>query len=173
MAAVVRASYVSGAAATPVFATAETGAKYNREESLAGSTTPVPKPNATGTAYSWGKVFALEVTTADTTTISNRRHRISAAPAAGLTLWFRDLAATYAQVTGPLAADNTTTNDAAPTGYTAAPTTNSAYDTAAVTAALGRNGDYLEYGLGVSNLYTGGAGTAIALPDLVLVYDES
>lgn len=170
MAAVVRASYASGAG--PTLANAETGAKYNREESLAGATTPVPVPTATGTAFSWGKVFCLEVTTADTTSISNKRHRISAAPTTGLALWFKDDGATYTRVTAAAAAD-AGTNGATPAGYTAAPTSDTVYDAASVTAALGRVSDYLTYALGVSNNYAGGAGAAVALPSLILTYDES
>ena len=172
MAAVVRASYASGAG--PTLATAETGAKYNREETLAGATTPIPKPNASGTNYSWPKVFRLEVTTSDTTTISNLRHRIASAPSAGLTLWYIDDGATYNRSTAVAAADNGTTNDATPAGYTAAPTSDTVYDaTGGSASSTGGKGDYLRYALGVSNLYVGGAGSAIALPNLILTYDEA
>lgn len=172
MAAVVRASYASGVG--PTLATAETGAKYSREESLAGATTPVPKPVATGTAFSWPKVFRLEVTTIDAaTSISNFRHRISAAPATGLALWFRDDAAVYTQVTAVASAD-AGTNGATPTGYTAAPTADAVYDAASYSAGtVGGKGDYIRYALGVSNTYAGSAGSAIALPDLLLTYDEA
>jgi len=155
-------------------ANAETGAKYNREESLAGATTPITVPIATGTAFSWPKVFRLEVTTIDAaTSISNFRHRISAATGTGLKLWFIDNGATYTQVTAVASAD-AGTNDATPTGYTAAPTADAVYDAASYAAGTtGGKGDYIRYALGVSNLYVGGAGSAVALPNLVFTYDES
>ena len=172
MAAVVRASYASGAG--PALANAETGAKYNREESLAGAATPITVPLATGTAFSWPKVFRLEVTTIDAaTSISNFRHRISAATGTGLKLWFKDDAAVYAQVTAVAAAD-AGTNDATPATYTAAPTADAVYDAASYSAGTtGGKGDYIRYALGVSNLYVGGAGSAIALPNLIFTFDES
>lgn len=172
MAAVVRASYASGAG--PTLATAETGAKYNREESLAGATTPIPKPVATGTAFSWPKIFRLEVTTLDAaTSLSNLRHHIASAPSTGLKLWFIDNATTYTQVAA-LAAADAGTDDATPGGYTTAPTSATVYDAGSYSAgSTGGKGDYIRYALGVSNLYVGGAGSAIALPNLIFTYDES
>lgn len=171
-AAIVRASYASGVG--PTLATAETGARYNREESLAGATTPVPVPVATGTNFSWPKVFRLEVTTIDAaTSISNFRHRISAATGTGLKLWFIDNGVTYTQVAAVAAADSGT-NDSTPAGYTAAPTTDTVYDAVSYPAGtVGGKGDYIRYALGVSNLYVGGAGSAVALPSLVVSYDEA
>lgn len=172
MAATVRASYASGAG--PTLANAETGWKYNREETLAGTSAPIPKPNATGTAFSYPKPVRLEVTATDATSISNLRHRIASAPSAGLKLWFRDDGATYQRGNALAAADNGTTDDATPSGYTAAPTSDTVYDSGSYSASsTGGKGDYLSYALGVSNLYTGGAGSAIALPNLILTYDEA
>jgi len=158
----------------PTLATAETGAKYNREETLAGTTAPIPKPTATGTAFSWPKVLRLEVTTLDAaTSLSNLRHRIASAPSAGLKLWFKDDAATYVRSTAVAAAD-AGTDDATPAGYTTAPTADAVYDAASYSAGTtGGKGDYLSYALGISNLYVGGAGNNIALPTLTLTYDEA
>ncbi len=171
MAAVVRASYASGAG--PTLASAETGWKYNREETLNG-TPPVPKPNAAGTAFSWPKPSRLEVTTLDAaTSISNFRFRIASAPATGLKLWYRDDGAAY-QRGNALAAADSGTDDSTPSGYTAAPTTDTVYDAGSYSAATtGGKGDYLSHALGVSNLYLGGAGNNIALPVMTLTYDES
>ena len=171
-AATVRASYASGAG--PTLATAETGWKYNREETLAGTTAPIPKPNATGTAFSWPKVARLEVTTLDAaTSISNLRHRIQSAPSTGLKLWYRDDATTYTRSTAIASADSGT-DDSTPAGYTTCPTSDTVYDSGSYAASsTGGKGDYLSFALGVSNLYVGGAGSAIALPNLVLTYDEA
>ncbi len=167
-------SLFSGAAAATV-ASAETGIKFARDETQVGTTAPIPKPNAAGTNYSWPKELALEVTTVDAaTSISNRKLNAASAPAAGLTLWYRNDAATYQRPTAVAAADNATTNDATPSGFTAMPTAATVYDAAAVAAsALGRNGSYLSVALGVSALFLGGAGPNIALPSLSFVYDES
>ncbi|MGI8404594.1 MAG: hypothetical protein ACR2OE_07495 [Thermomicrobiales bacterium] len=170
-AAIVRASYASGVG--PTLANAETGAKYNLEETLAGSTTPVSVPTATGTNFSWSKTFRLEVTTLDAaTSLTNLRHNISAAPATGMKLWFRNDATTYARSTA-VAAASSGTNDSTPAGYTAAPTTATVYDAGSFPASsVGGKGSYLSLTLGVSNLYAGGGGSAIALPSLLLIYDE-
>lgn len=172
MAAVVRLSFASGVG--PALTNAETGAKYGLEESLAGATTPIPVPTATGTNFSWPKVFRYEVTTIDAaTSIGNFRHRISAAPATGLKLWFRDDGATYVRSTA-VAAASSGTNDFTPAGYTTAPTSDTVYDAASYSAGTtGGKGDYLSYALGVSALYTGGANSATALPSLITTIDET
>jgi hypothetical protein len=94
-----------GTTATPTWATAEGGLKWNREDTLTG-TTPVPVPVATGTNYSWLKSLALRVTVAGTTAITNRRISLATSPATGLTFSWKDVAvASYAQslaVTSPL-----------------------------------------------------------------------
>lgn len=172
MAATVRMSYESGAG--PTLVSAETGIKYNREETLAGTTAPIPRPVATGTAFSYPKSIRLEVTATDATTLSNLRVNVSGtAPATGLALWYRDDGATY-QRPNALAAADAGTNGATPAGYSAMPTSATQYDaTGASASTTGGKGDHISTALGVSNNYAGGAGSAIALPDLVITYDES
>ena len=171
MAAVVRASY--GSSTGPTLVTAESGFKFNREESVAG-TTPVPKPNASGTNYSFNKPLTLEVLTGDATAISNRRLHRNAAPAAGITMWYRDDADTYQRGNAVAAADNGTTNDATPSGYTTMPSSATVYDAASDSAAsTGRSGDYLSVATGLSNLYLGGASNNVSVPSIILTYDEA
>ena len=170
MAATVRVSIATGTG--PTLASAESGAVYGRDEALA-STVPVPKPTAAGTNYSYHKVYRIEVTATDATTISNFRYRMSGTPSTGLTLWFRDDGTTYTRGNSALT-DNATTNDAAPSGFSAAATTNTAYDAGSYAASsTGGKGDYFSIALGVSNNYAGGAGAAIALPNLIVTYDEA
>lgn len=172
MAATVRMSYASGAG--PTLATAETGIKYNQEETLAGTSAPIPRPTATGTEFSWPKVFRLEVTASDSTTGSNFRVSYSgSAPATGLALWWKDDGASYTQVSAE--ADSPTgSNGSTPTGYNDLTSSTEVYDaTGASFGTTGGKGDYFRVALGVSNNYSGGAGSAIALPSLVLTYDES
>lgn len=171
MAATVRASYFGGAASEPAGVTAESGVKFNREDTQSG-TTPIPIPTATGTNYSWLKNLALEVTATSSTAISNRRISMSGAPSAGLTLHFK--AAAYAQPASgnmPAAAG---TNDATPATYTLMTTSTQVYDSASVsTGSAGRNGSMVLIVLGVSNLFTGGAGSATSLPNIIATYDEA
>ncbi len=171
MPATLRLSYASGAG--PVLATAETGIKYNREETLAGTTAPIPRPVATGTAFSWPKVVTLEVTATDATTISNRKVHISGAEDAGLEVFYRDDGDVYTRSTAIAAAD-AGTDGATPAGYTSAPTSATVYDAGSDSAGVtGRSGDYVSLALAVSNTYAGGAGSAIALPDVIVTFDES
>lgn len=155
-------------------ANAETGIVFNREDSQSG-TTPVPKPTATGTNYSWYKNLALYVTAGGgSTSLSNRKARITASPAAGLLLCFKDGGATYVQATGSnKPADNTSANGAVPTGWTQLTTTFQTWDATSVAATNNaRNGNFVQVLLGVDATYAGGAGSNIALPTLELQYDE-
>lgn len=172
MAATVRISYASGAG--PTLATAESGIKWNQEESLAGTGAPIPRPTATGTEFSWPKVFRLEVTASDSTSGSNFRVSYEgSAPATGLALWWKDDSSSYTQVSAE--ADSPSgSNGATPTGYNDLTATPEAYDaTGASFGSTGGKGDYFRVALGVANSYAGGAGSAIALPSLELTYDEA
>ena len=61
-----------------------------------------------------------------------------------------------------------------PAGFTRATTSLQVYDnTSTSTGSTGRNGTYCETVFGVDFSYAGGAGSAVSLPDLRLVYDEA
>jgi hypothetical protein len=174
MAAVIRASIAT--LAGPTLASAEGGIKFNRSEGATDTTTPIPKPTSgSGTNYSWPKVLTLEVTTIDAaTTISNRRIHRASAPAAGVTMWYKDDNDTYNRPAAVAAADNATTDDATPAGYSAMPSSATVYDAAGDSAgSLGRSGDYVSVALGISTLYTGGGSTNVTLPNIVMTYDEA
>ena len=181
-AAVTRLDYYNGA--SPVFTggsfagvTAESGFKFNREDTLSG-TTPIPIPTATGTNYSWIKNLALDVTTAGTTAITNRRIYAGSAPSTGLTLWYKAVATgSYAQAaSGNLPAAGGT-NGATPSGYTAMANSvggASAYDASSVsTATQGVNGGLAVCVAGVDFSFAGGPGNATALPSISITYDEA
>ncbi len=181
MPATVQAQIATGAG--PTWASAEGGVTFNREDTVAGTTAAVAVPTATGTGFSWRKALALAVTATFTTSINNRKVHQSAAPSTGLALWYRTYAAaSYAQAaTGNMppaqgtngATPAVTSLPAAPGTYTALTTTATVYDNATVaTSSATRNGQLVEVVLGVDFLYTGGAGSAIALPNIVLTYDE-
>ena len=174
MAAVIRASYYGGNAAEPAGVSAEGGIKWNREDTQAGATTNVPVPTATGTNYSWLKNLALEVTTVanPATSITNRRIAIASAQPAGVTQHWKAAAYVQAAVGNMPAASGS--NDAVPSTYTLVSTTPAVYDNAAVSGGtLGRNGSMIQVVTGVSFLFTAGGGSAHALPNLQLTYDEA
>ncbi|GEM_PF-7060248 len=172
MAATVRASYYGASATEPAGVTAETGIKMNREDTQSG-TTAIPVPTTTGTNYSWIKQIALEVTATAATNISNRKISQASTPATGLAYFFK-AAASYTQASSANMPAASGSNGATPTGYTAMSGTGQVFDSTSVSAgSTGRNGGFCVLVLGVDNTYTGGAGSAIALPNLLLQYDEA
>ena len=174
MAATVRMSYYGGAATEPAGASAEGGIKYNRADSLTG-TTPIPRPTSAGTNNSFVKQLALEVTASDATAISNRTIRFNGALATGLGLFFLGHA-TYLDQTGGTGApaDDGTTNGVTPSGYAAVTGSAQGYHSNSASAgSTGRNGNFCRTVATVSNNYAGGAGSAITLTDVILGYDEA
>lgn len=174
MAAVLTIFVATGAGPTNADAEA-TGIKFNKEDTAVG-TTAIPKPTAAGTVYSWYKTLFLQVVSGGgSTSISNRKIRMASAPSAGLTLNWKDGADTYTQATDSNnPADDGSTDDAVPATWTAMTTsfvTTDATSEAATNST--RSGNYIQVLLGVSNLYVGGAGSAIALPNIEVQYDEA
>ena len=173
-AAVVQLQVATGAG--PTLASGESGFKYNREDTLSG-TTPIPIPTATGTNYSWVKTLALVVTTSGTTAISNRRIQLSTTESTGLGIFFK-ASATYAQATAEIASAGTN-GPATPATWTRATTSLQVYDSGSTAAsgATGKNGQYCLTCLGVDSTFAGGAGNAVQLGgstmDVRLVYDEA
>lgn len=175
MAATIQARIATGASEGSG-ANAETGVKFSREDTQVG-TTPIPKPTAAGTNYSWYKsLFLYVVSGGGSTSILNRKIRHATAPSAGLTLHFKPDIATYVQATsGNKPTDNATTDDATPSTYTLMSTTMQDFDTASAAATDStRNGDIVQVVLGISSLWSvpGGALNAVALPSLELQFDE-
>lgn len=173
MASTVRVSIWTGGANTPgAGASAEGGIKFNRANSLAG-TTPIPIPTATGTAFSWPKYLGLEVTSDGSTTLSNRGVKMAAGIATGLGMFWQ----AFTSYTTPAAPADTDSgsNGATPSGYTAMTTSNATYDATGVASTTGTavNGKYCAVALGVSNTYAGGASSAAAVPTLTFQYDEA
>lgn len=174
MAATVRVSYWNGAgnvAGTGV--TAETGIKFNRDNTQTG-TTAIPIPTAAGTRFSWPKWTGLEVTTTDTTSLSNRRIRMAAGIATGMALWWQAVVAASYVTPVAVAAADTGANGSTPAGYTAMTTSDAVYQAASVSAgSTGLNGGFVELALGVDFLYVGGASSNAAVPTLTYTYDEA
>lgn len=171
-AATIQAQIATGA--SPSYANAEGGAVFNLADSLTDTTTPITIPSTTGTVYSWIKSFVLDVTATGTTTINNRTVKMGSSPTTGLFLFFKDVAvASYAQAASGNRPSSSGSNGATPAGYTAMTTSAQQWDnTSVATSSTGPNGDLVVCVMGVDATYTGGPGTGISLPDIVLGYDE-
>lgn len=156
-------------------ASAESGIKFNKEDTASG-TTPISKPSATGTNYSWYKNLALYCTSGGgATALTNRKIRIATAASTGITLHFKDGTGTYTQAgSGNAPADNASVDDATPAGYTLMSTSMQTWDSGSASAVnTTRNSNFVKVICGIASTYAGGAGSAIALPNLELQYDEA
>lgn len=181
-AAVTRLDYYNGASpvltgASYAGVTAESGFKFNRDDTLTG-TTPVPIPTATGTNFSWLKNLALDVTTTGTTNISNRRIYLGSAPSTGLNVFYKSVATgSYAQAASGNLPSASGSNGATPAGYTVMAQSlggSTAYDASSVaSSALGVNGTLAVVVAAVDFTFAGGPGSATALPTVSLTYDEA
>lgn len=161
----------------PTNANAETGITFSKDDAATG-TTPVQIPTSTGTNYSYYKFLYLDVTSGASTSMSNRRVYLSGSPTTGLHLYFK-AAASYTQPTGGNTgpADSTSTNNDTPATFTEVTATTlggaHVWDSGSDSvSSTGRSGDYLQLVFGVGSNYSGGAGSATALPDIKMAYDE-
>jgi hypothetical protein len=174
MPATIRISYYGANASEPAGATAESGFKYNLADSLSG-TTPVVKPAATGTAFSFVKQLALEVTGTFASTIGTLQVKLGSSLTSGLTVGFLGHATYLNQTGGTGAGSDSGSNGAVPSGYTAMTTTYQTYDatTGISVASTGRKGTFCRVAAGVDNTYAGGASSATAMPDHSIQYTET
>jgi hypothetical protein len=157
---------------TPTVVSAESGIGFARADGVAPAT-PVPKPVATGTAFSWPKWLHLEVTSGGgTTSISARTIKMSTTTATGIEMFYKDAGATYTQASTNAAADSGT-QGADPAGYTPLTTSPQTWDASTVAATNAtRNGNFVNVAIGLSDNFAGGAGTA-TLPSLLIGYTEA
>jgi hypothetical protein len=163
-----------GTGSSVSWASAEGGVTFNLADSLT-STTPIAIPTTPGTNFSWPKSLVLAVTVAGTTNITNRTIKMGSSPSTGLALFWKAVAvASYAQAASGNRPSSSGSNGATPAGYTAMTTSAVQYDnTSVATSSTGPNGSMAVCVLGVDNTYVGGAGSAVALPNIVLSYDEA
>jgi hypothetical protein len=164
----------AGTGGSVSWANAEGGVTFNLADSIT-ATTPVPVPTSTGTNFSWIKNLVLAVTGTGTTNITNRTVNMGSSPTTGLKLHWKDVAvASYAQSASGNRPTASGSNGATPAGYTNMTTSPAQYDnTSVATSGTGPNGDMCVTVMGVGNDYVSGAGSAIALPNIVLSYDEA
>lgn len=183
MAATIKIEVATGA--TPTYTSIDSAdsasVTFGRDD-LAVSTAPVPIPTSTGTKFSYLKYVCLDVTTAGSTTISNRTIALGAAAPTGIGVYtLTGGQGTYTQNNGTqgTAAGNypadTSSALAAPTGYTALSTSAYTYDASSVSSGTtGPNGKYAQTIVGVDNTFTGGGGSIQVggANGLVLTYNE-
>lgn len=164
----------AGTGSSVSWANAEGGVTFNLADSIT-ATTAISVPTSTGTVFSWIKNLAIAVTVTGTTNINNRTVKMGSSPSTGLALFFKDVAqASYAQAASGNRPSSSGSNGATPAGYTACTTSAQQWDnTSTATSSTGPKGDMCVMVLGVDNTYVGGAGSAIALPNIVLQYDEA
>lgn len=174
MAATVRADWYGGAGSLPSGSSAEGGIAYSLDDAKSG-TTPVAIPSATGTNYSWYKYLGLDVTGTGSTHITNRTICSSGSLTTGLFLYWEDVAsASYTQPASGNKPTNSGSNGHTPTSYTLMSATPAQWDNTSVsTGSTGLNGDLVACVFGVDNTYTGGAGSAISLGNILAAYDEA
>ncbi len=160
--------------ASPSWANAEGGVTFQLADSATATTPPVPIPTSTGENYSWIKNLVLAVTVTGTTTISNRHISQSGSASTGLALYWKAVAvASYAQAASGNRPASSGSNGATPAGYTLMSTTATQYDnTSVATSGSGPNGSMAVCVLGCDATYTGGPGSAVSLPSIILTYDE-
>jgi hypothetical protein len=163
-----------GTGASVSWANAEGGVTFNLNDTISG-TTPIAVPTSTGTVFSWIKNFVLAVTVTGTTNITNRTIKMSTSPTTGLALFWKAVAvASYVQAASGNRPASSGSNGATPAGYTAMTTSAVQYDnTSVATSSTGPNGSMATCVMGVDNSYTGGAGSAVSLPSIILSYDEA
>ena|SRR5581483_579259 len=163
-----------GTGSSVSWANAEGGIVFNLADS-ATATTPISIPTATGTNFSWIKNLALAVTGTGTTNMTNRTVKMSGSTSTGLALWWKDVAqASYAQAASGNRPASSGSNGATPAGYTSMTTSAQQWDnTSHATSGTGPNGDICVVVMGCDFSYVGGAGSAVALPSIILSYDES
>ncbi len=165
----------AGTGATVSWANAEGGVCFQLADSATATTPPISVPTSTGTNYSWIKNLVLSVTVAGTTNITNRRVNMSTSPSTGLNLFYKAVAvASYAQAATGNRPASAGTNGATPSGYTQMTTSAVQYDnTSVATSSTGPNGMMAVCIDGIDATYAGGPGSAIALPGIVITYDEA
>ena len=165
----------AGTGGSVSWANAEGGVTFNLADSITSTTTPIAIPTATGTNFSWLKNLVIAVTVTGTTSFTNRTIKMSTTTSTGLAMWYKAVAvASYAQAASGNRPTASGSNGATPAGYTSMTTSAVQYDnTSVASSGSGPNGSMAVCVIGVDNLYVGGAGTAIALPSIVLSYDEA
>jgi hypothetical protein len=158
---------------------AEGGIKFNRDNSIVGTTAPVPIPTSNpGTNYSWHKNLALYCTSATGagTSISNRKIYLSGAPPTGVGMYYKDVVATYTAPALAAADSGAASPPVTPATYTALSTTPAVYQAGATTSANAtRAGDIVQVAAGVadSTIYSGGGNANTTLPNILFAYDEA
>lgn len=188
--ATIKTQVVHGPTGTPVYTDIEAPGvlHFNRQDDEAIGSPVVAPSGSLHSTYSNYKSLRLNVSVAGTTTVSNLRVRTVSAMPTGLGLFGLTTApSSYTQCTGAGAtqgnrpADSTAALTASPApntpaSYSAVPASPSSlqFDSASyATTATGAFGKFCQLVGGISDQYVGGAGSAIAVPQIQVQYDEA
>lgn len=165
----------AGTGASVSWANAEGNVSFNLADSITSTTTPIAIPTTTGTNFSWIKNLVISVTVTGTTNLTNRTIKMSTTTATGLAMWYKAVAvASYAQAASGNRPAASGSNGATPAGYTSMTTSAVQYDnTSVASSGSGPNGSMAVCVIGVDNTFVGGAGSATALPSILMSYDEA
>lgn len=179
--AVTEIAWYGGSVSEPAGVNAEdlTGIAHNREDSRAGTGigAGIPIPTTPQTVFGWPKLVALNVTTAGTTTISNRRIWLDSPPPTGVRVLVKGVSA-YTQPSDSGRPADIGSDGGTPSGYTVVPSSTPlpVYDATAVSsAAVGRNGTFAQLVLAIDSTYgtDGGTSGLVTLPGYRITYDEA
>jgi hypothetical protein len=164
--------------------TAGTGTvSFSRADSYNDTGTPITIPTGSTRKFSYLRYLALYVTAGGgSTTLSNLRVKLASGLTSGLELHtFTGGQATYTQnngtqgtAAGNYPADDSVTNGAAPTNYTALSTSDYTYDsTGGAATNSAKSGKYLQTVFACAAAYAGGGNLNTALPNITITYDEA
>lgn len=173
MGATVEIKIINGNSSSPTISSPSSGFTFGRDDAII-STSSVPKPESIGTNYSYMKTLYLYVTSGGgSTSISNRKIRIENNPPTGVYMFYKNAGSSYIQATSVIFPDNTAANGYIPPGWEYLSTTFNIWDGTTSSAVNNQqNGFYVWVAIGLSNNYTGGAGSSVSLPNIVIQYDE-
>lgn len=156
---------------------------FSRADGYNDTATTIDIPASGNRSFSELRYLALYVTAGGgSTTLSNLRVKEASAITSGLELHTKTSGqATYTQnngtqgtAAGNYPADDTVTNGAAPTGYTALTTSDYTYDaTGGAATNSAKCGKYLQTVAAVIGSYAGGGNASTALPNITITYDEA
>ena len=184
MAAVVQVRAWDGAGPSSHDVTSGTGSvSFSRLDAYNDTANPITIGTGSTRRFSYLRYLSLYVNSGGgSTSLSNLRIKLASSITSGLEVHTKTSGqATYTQNTGATGtsagqypADDSVTNGAAPTGYTALTTSDTVYDaTGAAATNSTKCGLYAQCVAAVAAAYAGGGNASTALPNLTFTYDEA
>jgi hypothetical protein len=184
MAAVTQVRAWDGSGPTSHDVTSGTGSvSFSRSDTYNDTASPITIPTGSTRRFSYYRQLSLYVSSGGgSTTLSNLRIKLASSITSGLEVHtLTGGASSYVQnngsqgtSSGNYPADDSVTNGAAPTNYTALSTSDYTYDSTGGSATnSAKCGKYAQTVAAVAAAYAGGGNASTALPNLTITYDES